>query len=434
MSLEYEHNMKPLWLDTSNAAPTTRVLTDDLEADVLIIGAGNTGISSAIHLAKAGKKVVVLEAKEIGHGGSGTNNGMLIPALSSAYPNELRNRFGVERGERFAKLIAGCAQEAFQLIRSLNIKCEAVQNGWVQPAHSPGRAKLAQARFEQWQALGANVAYLDQAQVSDITGSRLYYGGWFAAEGGHVNPLSLIRGLADAAIKQGVQIYTQSPVLSVTQTNAHWVVATQHAKVNAHQIILATDAYSGDLFPNIPRSFVAVKSWQLATTPLPEHVTHALLKNNIALSDSHADLHFAHLTSDNRLISGGKLFFEYNAQQRMKNYTAKRICKMFPAIPANIQFDYVWNGLVGITVDFTPRLHQLAPGVLTVMGYSGRGAALGISMGRILAEATLGQRHVDDLDIPLTQVKPIPCHTILKKLAILNLLYYRWKDSREIRV
>lgn len=434
MHLNSRENLKSLWADKALPAPQTEVLHNDIDVDVIVIGAGYTGISSALHLAKAGKKVAVLEAREIGHGGSGTNNGMLIPALVSAYPNGLKKHFGAERGERFAALVAGCASEAFNVIRKFNIDCNAVQGGWVQPAHSPGRAKLAHARFEEWQSVGAHVSYLDKKEITDLTGSPLYHGGWLASDGGHVNPLSLIRGLAGVAIAHKVQIHTQSAAISVKEQGSHWIVSTKNAKARANQIIVATDAYTEDLFPQFSRSFVPVNSWQLATKPLPEKTIRSILKNNVALSDSHGDLHFAHLTEDNRLISGGKLFFEHQMEKRMKAYTAKRIHKMFPTIDPEVQFDYLWNGTVGITVDSIPRLHQLAPGMIGVIGYSGRGVALGISMGRILAEATLGKCDIADLALPLTPIKPLPIHGLVKRVARLKLLYFRWKDSQEVRV
>ncbi|GHT93934.1 FAD-dependent oxidoreductase [Betaproteobacteria bacterium] len=424
-----------LWEATAAPPPPTAALEAHKTVDVAIIGAGFTGLSTALHLAEAGRSVAVLEAFEIGHGGSGRNNGMVIPALSRTYPDGLRARFGFERGSRFARLIGNSATEAFALIRRLGIECDAVQGGWVQPAHSPGRAKLVHNRYEQWQSLGFDVEYLDESAVRKRVGSPLYHAGWLAKSGGHVHPLKLVRGLATAAIAAGAQIHTHSPALAVSEgvNKSGWEIATARGKLSAGKVIVATNAYTDNLFPSLRRSFVATRSSQLATAPLPPDVIARVLKGGLASSDTHGDLFFAHPTPDNRIVTGGKLFFPHNRDVRLRAHVTKRLARIFPAVGAEVQFDYAWHGDVAITVDFNPRLNQLAPGILAVAGYSGRGVALSIALGQRLAEAAQDIRAADDLDIPLTPVAPIPLHGLLAPLSRFELLRYRLNDRREVR-
>jgi glycine/D-amino acid oxidase-like deaminating enzyme len=435
MSTDTSTTPLSLWAATAAPPPVTAPLEAHKTVDVAIIGAGFTGLSTALHLAEAGRSVVVLEAFGIGHGGSGRNNGMVIPALSRAYPEGLRARFGAERGNRFARLIGNSAHEAFALIRRLGIDCDAVQGGWIQPAHSPGRAKLVHNRYEQWQALGFDVEYLDETAVRKRVGSPLYHAGWLAKSGGHVHPLKLVRGLAQAALAAGAQIHTRSPALTVRGGTHHsaWEISTEQGKVSAGRVIVATNAYTDNLFPPLRRSFVATRSSQVATAPLPPEVIARVLKGGLASSDTHGDLYFAHPTPDNRIVTGGKLFFNSNWEARLRTHVAERLARLFPAMGPGVQFDYVWHGDVAITVDFNPRLNQLAPGILAVAGYSGRGVALSIALGQRLAEAAQDIRAADDLDIPLTPVAPIPLHALVAPLSRFELLRYRLNDRREVR-
>ena len=169
-----------LWAAIAPPAPATGVLAGgEHRADVLVIGAGFTGLATALAEAERGADVVLLEAAEIGSGASGLNNGQVIPCLSRADPDEIVAARGADKGEALVALIRDSAQTTFDLIRRHGIACDAVQNGWVQPAHTPGRvARVSRPRFEQWRRRGAPVELLDADQVAAMTGSRYWHGGW----------------------------------------------------------------------------------------------------------------------------------------------------------------------------------------------------------------------------------------------------------------
>jgi glycine/D-amino acid oxidase-like deaminating enzyme len=433
MSLLTTPPLPSLWSATAGPAPTTVRLEGNVEAEVVIIGAGYAGLSAALHLAENGRRAIVLEAAEIGHGGAGRNNGMVIPALTRACPDDLRKRFGQERGERLARLVASSAAFTFDLIRRHAIECDAVQAGWTQPAHSPGRARQARSRFEQWQALGADVAYLDRDEIAAQSGSPIYHGAWLAKTGGHLNPLKYVRGLAGAAIRAGVQVHTRSPATAVTARGDGWRVATPQGAVFADKVIVATDAYADQLFPHLQRSVVPVRVFQQATKPLPPEVLQKVLPLGFALSDSHADMRFARPTVDGRLVSGGALVLKHDWKKRLEIHTRRRLHQVFPALAPDLHFDYVWDGHVAKTLDFLPHLHEIAPGIISVTGYNGRGVALATRSGQLLAEA-VQDRDIDDLDIPLTRLQAIPLHGLVKRVASLELLRYRWRDTREVAV
>ncbi len=433
MAIDLSQSPASLWSVTAPPGPQTSPLDGSRGVDVAVIGGGYAGLSTALHVAQAGKSVAVLEAVDIGHGGAGTNNGQVIPALTRANPADLRQRFGEQRGNRLARLIAESAAFTFDLIRKHGIACDAEQTGWVQPAHSPGRAVLSRRRYEQWAELGADVAYLDGEQVGALTGAAIYHGGLLARTGGHVNPLGLVRGLAGAALRAGAEIFTRSPVLSVAPQGDGWRLKTPGGAVVAGKVVVATDAYADELFPALRRSIVPVRSYQMATQALPPELLSRILPLNHALSDSHRDLYFFHATRDRRIVTGGALALNVQWQSRLDRRIGERLRSVFPILGGDVRFDYRWYGDVAITTNFLPHFHRVAPGIVTVIGYNGRGLALAAAAGRVLAQAALGH-DPDDLDLPLTPLATIPLQGLARRFSRIELLRYRWLDRREVRV
>ena len=212
-----------LWAAVTPAGREYRELDGDTRCDTVVLGAGFTGLSTALALAAAGSDVVVLEAVAPGWGASGRNNGQVIPTLTRPEPEDIESRHG-EAGERFVALLRDSAQTTFDLIREHDIDAEAQQTGWVQPVHTPGRMKIAERRVAQWSARGAAVDLLGAAEVEAITGSRMWHGGWTNPTGGHVNPLALARGLARRVTELGGQIFvrTPAPATSIRMARGAW--------------------------------------------------------------------------------------------------------------------------------------------------------------------------------------------------------------------
>lgn len=423
-----------LWAATARPAPATGALgAQELRADVAVIGGGFTGLSAALRLAQRGVDAVLLEAAEIGWGGSGRNNGQVIPCLSRADPDVLVQAFGPERGEAFVRLVRDSASITFDLIREHKIECEAVQNGWLQPAHTAGRMALAKSRFEQWRRRGAPVELLDRDEVAAITGSTYWHGGWLNPTGGHINPLGLARGLAEAAMRAGARVFTGSPVLRIATDGSRWRVATRDGAVSARKVIIGTQAYSGfftdRLWPRLAPTVVAVRSYQMSTAPLPPDVRARILPRNHTMSDTHGDLYFCHFDSAGRLVTGGALMFHHDYEARLKRRIGARMAMLFPALREPVAFDHVWHGHIGMTADALPHVHKLADGVYAWLGDNGRGVALAAALGGVLADAARGEPEAA-LPLPFMPVSRIPVHAVGVKVAPLALLRYRWLDSR----
>ncbi|PWC56667.1 oxidoreductase [Azospirillum sp. TSO22-1] len=419
-----------LWEATAPPPPALPVLKDSVEADALVIGGGFTGLSAALHLVEAGKRPVVLEASELGRGASGRNNGQIIPTLTRPDPDDLVARFGPVDGERFVALVRDSASYLFDTVRRLGIDCAAEQNGWIQPAHTPGRIKIAQRRVEQWGRRGADVELLDRDRVRGLLGSEYYHGGWINRTGGHINPLALVRGLAAKVVEAGASIHVNSPALSVERRGDRWVARTPEGEVTADALILGTNGYASSVFPTVRTEVVPILSWQMATAPLGDNVRKTVIPGRQAMSDTHGDLRFMRWTADNRLVTGGALLIQVNGPERLKTIVGARLAEMFPQL-AGVTFDYVWNGRIAMTTDYFPRVHRLGPNGFAWAGCNGRGVALSVSLGRELAQAAAG-RDIRELALPFTEPTPLPFNSLLQRVGPLKLLQYRWNDSQEI--
>ncbi|BAT61193.1 gamma-glutamylputrescine oxidoreductase [Variibacter gotjawalensis] len=421
-----------LWAAVTAAGPELTALAGSQTADVVVIGAGFTGLSTALHLREKGIGVTVIEAQEPGWGASGRNNGQVIPTLSKPDPEDIVARYGAG-GERLVTLIRDSADYLFDLARRYDIDAEAEQNGWVQPVHTPGRIKIAERRVKQWGKYGAPVEMLSREQVRDMLGSDAWYGGFWNRTGGHINPLALTRGLARAVLAAGGVIYARSPVDSFERRGDRWVVKTTGGEVSARSLVLATNAYTGEfssLAPKIAHEVVPVLSWQMATQPLSDNVRKTIIPGRQAMSDTHAELYFGRYDKRNRLVTGGILLSPFNRAERLKKLLAGRLQKLWPQI-GDVTFDYVWNGYVGLTPDWMPRMHKLGPNGFAWAGCNGRAVAMSVALGREFAKAVEGAPD-EQLALPFSEPAPIPFHAFSRRIAPLKLIEYRQRDAMEI--
>ena len=197
-----------------------------------------------------------------------------------------------------------------------------------------------------------------------MLGSDAWFGGFWNKTGGHINPLALARGLARTVLGLGARIYARSPAESFERRNDRWVVKTAKGEISGRALVVATNAYSGEfsksLVPDIAHEVMPVLSWQMATQPLSDNVRKTIIPGRQAMSDTHGELYFARYDARNRLVTGGAVIGPGNKVERIKARVTERLQRLWPQI-GEVSFDYVWNGYVGMTTDFLPRIHQARP-------------------------------------------------------------------------
>src|ERR1700748_2869479 len=285
-----------LWAAVTPQGPALPQLEGTAEADVVIIRAGFTGLSTALPLREAGVDVAVIEAAEPGWGASGRNNGQVIPTLSRPDPDDIVARHGAA-GEAFVAMLRDSANALFDLARKYQIQAEQEQTGWIQPVHSAGRIKIAERRVRQWSARGAAVELLSREKMKDMLGSEAWYGGFWNRSGGHVNPLALARGMARAVLAQGGRIFARSPAENFERRGNRWAVKTARGEISGRALVVATNAYTGEfsktLLPDVAHEVIPTYSGQMATAPLSDAVRASIIPGRQAMSDTHGELYFA---------------------------------------------------------------------------------------------------------------------------------------------
>ncbi|WP_102960240.1 NAD(P)/FAD-dependent oxidoreductase [Mangrovicella endophytica] len=418
-----------LWRQLSAESFDAEPLTREIACDVAVVGGGISGLATAIELARRGKSVALLEAARIGAGASGRANGQVIPALTRHGPNAIRALWPGESGERFLRMVAGGADVLFGLVERYGIDCDARRTGWLQPAHTPGRAKRVAALASQWAAVGAPTSALSAAEMRQHTGAEGYQGGWRHAGGGHINPYAFTLGLARGASDEGVAVFEHSPALSLRRDTFGWRVQTPSGTVRAAHVVLATAAHTGTLWPELRRSIVPVTSYQAATEPLGA-AAEAILPFDEALSDTRMDLRYLRKDRDGRIVSGGALTIQAGAERRLPQLVQSRLQAMFPALPSG-PMPHVWGGRIAMTVDRLPRLHRRPDGLSAWIGCNGRGLALCCAMAAVMADAVEGRPDAE-LALPPSAPRAVPLHPLAVRSARLILPWYRLKDRREI--
>jgi glycine/D-amino acid oxidase-like deaminating enzyme len=415
-----------LWASTGAPASDTPPLRGDRRVSVCVIGGGFTGLSAALHLAEAGVETLVLEAQHPGFGASGRNHGQVVPSYSKHTPEEVVARFGTEKGEALNQWVQDSCNLVFGLIRKHGIDCDAVQNGWLMPAHTEERLAVVRARHDQWAARGAPVALLGRAETEAITGSPHYIGTWLHKSGGNIQPLSYARGLARAAQAAGAAIHAATPALAIERSGTDWRIRTLGGTVTADKVLLATNAYGGDLWPGLAKSIVPVRLFQTATAPLSDNVARSILPQGHSISDSRRILWAFRKDRFGRLVSGAAPTFTLNVRQSLRQMVTGHIRTVYPQV-TDIRLEHIWDGRIAVTPDRLPRLHEVAEGVTAGLGYSGRGIAMSTGMGKLLAARAQGAP-LDTLPVPATPVKPLPMHALSIPFARMTIGWQRWQD------
>ena len=391
-TLPQDANENSLWGASAVAAPATERLQESLQADVLVVGAGYTGLSSALHLAEKGVSVVLLEASSIGFGGSGRNAGLVNAGIWKD-PEHVSKLIGAAAAERFNMALRDTPQLVFELVERFDMQCHAVRCGTVHIAHAAGGMTYLEERYRQLDALGAEVELVDGERASAISGSPVYrHGGILHPGAGTIQPLSYARSLAAAAIAQGAQLYEHSAIETLYQQGDRWLATTPAGQVNAEQVIIAANAYADGNSAGVRESTVPVYIFQCATEPLSESVAATVIPERHGLWDTNTLLTSSRLDQQGRLVMSSPGRLQGSQRTTRQDWMTRKRDYLYPQLRGT-SWAYYWSGCVGVTSTKILRVQQPAPGVFAPAGYNGRGIGTGTAMGKYLADlVTSGDR------------------------------------------
>lgn len=415
-----------LWYATAAPAPETSRLEGGIKADVCIVGGGYTGLTTALELARSGVNVVLLEAQEIGFGGSGRNAGHCTPTFTHYSLPQLRKMLGEPWAARLIKRQTRANDRVSEMIAHYKIDCEWQQNGYVMGAHTPSAMAAIRDKAREYNGVGARTRVLDKNEIEAMTGSPRFHGGWFHAEGGHLNALGYARGLARAVISEGGSVHTYSRVTGLERVGEGWAVNTPEGSVLAEKVIFCTGAYTVGGWPGLDTTFKIQRVFVAATQPLAEDLRQCVLPQNTTIHDGRGDIYVYKYNGEGRIVAS---MFPMGRRGRDIAYTKQvmtdRLKWLHPQIFDEIHWEYFWFGELDMQYRTIPRLYNLAPGVVGLTGLSGRGVPTGSMLGAILSEWAMGMPK-EELGLKLEPLKAAPFYMSFGPQ--LTLRYYRVRD------
>lgn len=400
-------------------------LQGETSADVCVIGAGFTGLSAALHLAQAGRDVVLLDAQRVGFGASGRNGGQLGSG-------QRMDQQALERlmGEPEAAKLWALAEDAKSLVKHLidahGIDC-CLKPGVASAASTPRDVRDLHAYADH---LENRYGYtcterLDRAGMHRFCPSPDYAGGIIDHGAAHLHPLRFVFGLARAAAAAGVRIYERSLVHDI-ERSPKTVVRTDGGRVIADHVILAGNGYLGGLDRRVAGRVMPINNYVVATEPLGDRMAD-VLPQDVAVADSRFVVNYFRRSHDHRLLFGGGESYGYRFPRDIAAKVRGPMSVIFPQLK-NVKIDYAWGGTLAITMKRLPYLARLAPNVLSASGYSGHGVGTATHAGMLMARAIEGDSDGFDAMAALPAT-PFPGGPAMRSpLLTLAMTWYSLRD------
>jgi gamma-glutamylputrescine oxidase len=409
-------------------SPPCAPLAGHATADVCVIGGGYAGLSSALQLATRGYSVALLEGRRIGWGASGRNGGQVIVGYAGQAAIEAQlSRIDARRAWEISVEAVALLREK---IAFYAIDCD-YRPGFLTLALTPRKARALHAWVDRLQHdYDYPMQSISGIEMNNWIASKRFHGGAFDPGSGHLHPLKYCLGLADAARREGVAIYEDSPVIHVKRGDRP-VVRTAIGDIACRFVVLAGNVYldhfGGVIAPELKRRIIPVGTYIIATEPMDDARADSLICQRAAACDTNFVLDYFRATADNRLLFGGGDAFSGATPRNLVPLMRQRMLSVFPQLES-LDVPYAWGGFVDVTVNHAPDFGRLGGNIYYLQGFSGHGLALAGMAGKLVAETIAGQAERFDL---LSRIKHIsfPSGTFIRNPAVaLGVLYYRLRD------
>jgi gamma-glutamylputrescine oxidase len=419
-----------LWADTAEPLPAFPKLAGEVKADVVIIGAGYTGLSAAHHIAKSGLSPVVLEANHPGWGASGRNGGVITAKFRLSFRD-----IDAAHGRAMARRMYEIAHESVEMVDELVSEfgitsARLTRSGQVKAAHNQAtlRAAIDEAEWMKREMGDTEVRILDSHQVREETGSRGFVGGVLNPGSGGIHPLNYLRGLAKGVAQRGVPIFQESPALALRRYGDGVIAETPGGSVRARQAIIATNSYS-DLTSatvRLQRTLVPFRSALIATEKLSPNLAGSLMPTGRTYTETKRMMRWFRKVDD-RVIFGGRGAFGKQDSESAFEALRRAMTGIFPEL-ADVPLEFRWSGLVGMTLDSVPHVGRIDDRTLYSVGYNGAGVAMSSLMGRYLASLVRGEA-VDLGLLDARRVRTIPFYPLREPAIRLVAGWYQFLDA-----
>ena len=419
-----------LWADTAEPLPAFPKLAGEVKADVVIIGAGYTGLSAAHHIAKCGLSPVVLEANHPGWGASGRNGGVITAKFRLSF-RDIDAAHGRAMARRMYEIAHESVEMVDELVSEFGIEsARLTRSGQVKAAHNDAtlRAAIDEAAWMTREMRDTEVRILDPHQVRDETGSQVFVGGILNPGSGGIHPLNYLRGLAKGVAQRGVPVFQESPVLALRRDGDGVAAETPDGVVRARQAIIATNSYSDltSATARVQRTLVPFRSALIATEKLSPNLAGSLMPTGRTYTETKRMMRWFRKVDD-RVIFGGRGAFGKQDSESAFDALRKAMVGIFPEL-ADIPLAFKWSGLVAMTLDSVPHVGRLDDRTLYSVGYNGAGVAMSSLMGRYLAALVRGEK-VDLGLLDAGRLKTIPFYAFREPAVRAVAGWYQFLDA-----
>jgi gamma-glutamylputrescine oxidase len=410
---------------TIGQRPTYPALDGSRTVDVAIIGGGYTGLQAACNLAAGGISVCLIEAGHFGDGASGRNGGQMGTG-QRWWPEDLERQLGFERSKLLFDMAENAKRHLLDFARVHDIDMDYLP-GQLNVSHKPGyerdyraNAEIAAERYDY-----PHLSFMDASETAERVGTKDYFCGVRDTGTGHIHPLKLLVGLARAAKAAGAAIHEDTRATAIRREGGKISVDTPKGTLTADRVLVATNAYVGDLEPVTSAHIMPIGSFIAATEPL-DAFPH-VIPGHEAVADSRFVVRYFRKSKDNRLLFGGREVYSSKNPSDTAEAIRRQIVETYPALK-DVRITHAWGGNVGITLPRRPFVRQVMPGVTSIGGYSGHGVMLSNYCGKLYADMVAGRATELDALADLN-VKAFPGgHHMRKPLLFLALTWFALRD------
>ena len=421
-------HVKSYYAATANQDLKYEQLNSNLRTQVCVIGGGFTGLNTAINLSKKGYDVVLIESEKIGWGASGRNGGQLISGFSFSDHFEKK---GTENDiQNIWQLGAKSADLVRERVSEFSIDCD-LKEGFIDVATNGKHMDELIDRSEEWKQSGYhhNLELVDENQVKKYVNSDSYVGGLIDSGSGHIHPLNLCLGEAKAASELGVMIYEDTHAVKISGGSPS-KVATENGIIESDYIVIATNAYIGDLNKKLRRMVMPAASCIIATEPLSSELAEKVIPSDMAVCDQNTILDYYRLSADKRMLFGGR--FNYSGKipsdDKIKIEIKKRMVSVFPEL-SEARVDYAWSGNVAVSLKKIPQLGRIDNNIFYSQGYSGHGLAPTHMAAKVIADAIDGDDEVLNTLSSVNHIQLPGGKWFSSPATAIGMMYYQLKDK-----
>ncbi len=393
-----------LWLATAEPLEAQPALSESIATDVLIIGAGYTGLSAALHMIDQVSDITVIDSAQPGWGCSGRNGGQVNPGWKPDV-SQLRRLYSGRDFDQFIDTVDRSADLVFDLIERFQIDCCANRRGSIIAGKGWRSVQYLAEWGRFWQNYGSPVELLDAGSMADVVGHSQYDAGLLDHRGGTLQPLAYARGLARACLNHGVNLFGDTPALSVERHGVGWRIKTPTGIIGCKRLVIATNGYTDHIWQGLAQSVIPVASMITASKPLPDDISSRIIPQRQAVAEYAGVPAYYRIDESNRMVFGWRGTVSGEIDSLDTSHLKSKAIELYPELKS-VEWEYDWAGYVGITSHQRPLLLKLGEQAYAGLGYNGRGITMATMMGKQLAKLL----NNENTSLPLEPLRPVPFH------------------------